>query len=300
MVELKQIKHFVAVAEELNFRRAAERLHITQPPLSQSIKSLEETVGVKLFERNTRGVHLTKAGEAFLGESLEILSAAQRSISVARQAAQGEIGTLRLGYSASAIFSKPLTSALAKLLTERPLIELQLCQGNALLHIASLKAGKLDAAVLRAELDENALAGLSVSRLGDEPLLVLLPPGHRLQAKPSIDFSEIASERLLLQPATQRTFLRRQLETLADKAGVSLSHVVEVPDIGSMLCFISAGIGITILPASAASMAHGLIAIPLADEGSSPPLLLACKQGNPLSEQLRDLVEAEMAAELKG
>ena len=98
MVELKQIKHFVAVAEELNFRRAAERLHITQPPLSQSIKSLEETVGVKLFERNTRGVQLTKAGEAFLGESLEILSAAQRSISVARQAAQGEIGTLRLGY----------------------------------------------------------------------------------------------------------------------------------------------------------------------------------------------------------
>lgn len=295
MVELKQIKHFVAVAEELNFRRAAERLHITQPPLSQSIKSLEETVGVKLFERNTRGVHLTKAGEAFLGESLEILSAAQRSISVARQAAQGEVGTLRLGYSASAIFSKPLTSALAKLLTERPLIELQLCEGNALLHIASLKAGKLDAAVLRADLDENSLAGLSVSRLGDEPLLVLLPPGHRLQAKPSISFGEIANERLLLQPATQRTFLRRQLETLADKAGVSLSRVVEVPDIGSMLCFVGVGIGITILPASAASMAHGLMAIPLTDEGTSPPLLLACKQGNSLSEQLRDLVEAHLS-----
>ncbi|NDL72242.1 LysR family transcriptional regulator [Vreelandella alkaliphila] len=163
MVELKQIKHFVAVAEELNFRRAAERLHITQPPLSQSIKALEETVGVKLFERNTRGVHLTKAGEAFLGESLEILRAAQRSASVARQAAHGEVGTLRIGYSASAIFSKTLTSALAKLLADRPLLELQLCEGNALLHIASLKAGKLDAAVLRADLDENALTGLSVS-----------------------------------------------------------------------------------------------------------------------------------------
>lgn len=294
MVELKQLKHFIAVAEELNFRRAAERLHITQPPLSQSIKALEETVGVRLFERNTRGVHLTKAGEAFLVESLEILSATQRSISAARQAAHGEIGTLRIGYSASAIFSKPLTSALAKLLAERPSLELQLCEGNALSHITSLKAGKLDAAVLRADLEEASLAGLSVSRLGDEPLFVLLPPGHRLQARTSIAFKEFTNERLLLQPATQRTFLRRQLEVLADKAGVSLNHTVEVPDIGSMLCFVGAGIGITILPASAASMAHGLIAIPLADKGSSQPLVLAGKEGNPLSEQLRRLVEAHL------
>lgn len=294
MVELKQLKHFIAVAEELNFRRAAERLHITQPPLSQSIKALEETVGVKLFERNSRGVHLTKAGEAFLVESREILSATLRSISVARQAAHGEIGTLRIGYSASAIFSKPLTSALAKLLTERPLLELQLCEGNALLHIASLKAGKLDAAVLRANLDENSLSGLSVSRLGDEPLFVLLPPGHRLQARTSIAFKEFTNERFLLQPATQRTFLRRQLEALADKAGVSLSRAVEVPDIGSMLCFVGAGIGIAILPASAASMAHGLITIPLADKDSSQTLVLVGKEDNPLSEQFKHLVEAHL------
>lgn len=294
MVELKQLKHFIAVAEELNFRRAAERLHITQPPLSQSIKALEETVGVKLFERNSRGVHLTKAGEALLVESREILSATLRSISVARQAAHGEIGTLRIGYSASAIFSKPLTSALAKLLTERPLLELQLCEGNALLHIASLKAGKLDAAVLRANLDENSLSGLSVSRLGDEPLFVLLPPGHRLQARTSIAFKEFTNERFLLQPATQRTFLRRQLEALADKAGVSLSRAVEVPDIGSMLCFVGAGIGIAILPASAASMAHGLITIPLADKDSSQTLVLVGKEDNPLSEQFKHLVEAHL------
>ncbi|MGO1659337.1 MAG: LysR family transcriptional regulator [Marinobacter sp.] len=290
MVELKQIKHFVAVAEELSFRRAAERLHITQPPLSQSIKKLEDTLGVKLFERNTRGVHLTKAGEAFLGESLQVLSAAHRSVNVARQAAHGEIGTLRIGYSASAIFSKTLTSALANLLTDRPLLNLELCEGNALFHIESLKDGKLDAAILRANLDEDSLSGLSVSRLGIEPLFVILNPGHRLQERSSIDFRELDGERFLLQPATQRTFLRRQLETLADKAGISISRVLEVPDIGSTLCFVGAGIGITILPASVASMAHGLIAIPLTDEGFSQPLILACMVDNPLSEQLRNSV----------
>ena len=290
MVELKQIKHFVAVAEELNFRRAAERLHITQPPLSQSIKKLEDTLGVKLFERNTRGVHLTKAGEAFLGESLQILSAAHRSVNVARQAAHGEIGTLRIGYSASAIFSKTLTSALASLLTDRPLLNLELCEGNALFHIESLKDGKLDAAILRADLDKDSLSGLSVSRLGIEPLFVILNPGHRLQERSSIDFRELDGERFLLQPATQRTFLRRQLESLANKVGVSLRRTLEVPDMGSTLCFVEAGIGITILPASVASMAHRLIAIPLNDEGFSQPLILACIVDNPLSDLLRDLV----------
>lgn len=293
MVELKQIKHFVAVAEELNFRRAAERLHISQPPLSQSIKKLEDTLGVKLFERNTRGVHLTKAGEAFLGESLAVLSATHRSVNVARQAAHGDIGTLRIGFSASAIFSKTLTSALAQLLTERPMLDLEILEGNALVHITALRAGKLDAAVLRADLDEDSLSGLSVSRLGDEPLFVILNPGHKLQERSSINFKELDRERILLQPATQRTFLRRQLETLADKSGMSISRVLELPDIGSTLCFVGAGIGITILPASAASMAHGLIAIPLTGEGCSQPLLMASKEENPLGEKLRELVNSQ-------
>lgn len=195
---------YLHVKQELNFRKAAERLHITQPPLSQSIKKLEDTLDVTLFERNTRGVHLTKAGEAFLEESLKILSAAHRSVNVARQAAHGEAGTLRLGYSASAIFYKTLTSALADLLADRPMLNLELHEGNALFHIASLKAGKLDAAILRADLDEDALSGLSVSRLGNEPLFVILNPAHRLQERSSIDFRELAGERFLLQPAPLR------------------------------------------------------------------------------------------------
>lgn len=110
---------------------------------------------------------------------------------------------------------------LANILTDRPLLNLELCEGNALFRIESLKDGKLDAAILRADLDEDSLSGLSISRLGNEPLYVILNPGHRLLERSSIDFRELDGERFLLQPATQRTFLRRQLESLANKVGVS-------------------------------------------------------------------------------
>ncbi|WP_299310614.1 LysR substrate-binding domain-containing protein [uncultured Halomonas sp.] len=290
VIEIKQIKHFITVAEELNFRRAAERLNITQPPLSQSIKSLEETVGVKLIERNTRTVHLTKGGEAFLVESLKVLNVAHRSVSIARQAAQGEAGVFRLGYSASSIFSKILTSALAELLNESPMLELELSGGDALSHIKSLKSGKLDAAVIRSNLETNSRSGLSILQLGDEPLFVILNRDHRLNSKASISFKELDGERVLLQPSVQKTFLRRQLESLAEETGIALNRILEVPDIGSMFCFVAAGIGITILPASATSTAHGLVSIPLLEEGTSQPLILAYKAGNPLGEKLKKLI----------
>ena len=152
MFEIKQLRYFVAVAEELNFRRAAERLHITQPPLSKTIKNLEEALNVKLFIRNTHGVQLTQAGEVFFQEALNLLAAAHQSLRMVRQVDTGEAGTLNIGYSASAIFSSVLTSALAVLLERRPLLELQLHEGNSLDHLSSLRSGKLDAAILRADI----------------------------------------------------------------------------------------------------------------------------------------------------
>lgn len=254
MFDLKQLRYFVAVAEELNFRRAAERLHITQPPLSQTIKNLEEGMNVKLFLRDTHGVRLTRAGEVFLKEALNLLESAQRSLNLARQAEAGNVGSLHIGYSASAIFSSALTSALALLLDERPLLELQLHDGNALDHLSSLRSGRLDAAIVRADLARESAKGLRMRSLGEEPLYVLLNPSHHLAGADRIFLSELRDERLLLQPASQRTFLRRQVESLSERAGLTLSKVLEVPDISSMLCFATAGLGVAVLPGSVAKM----------------------------------------------
>ncbi|WP_176414743.1 LysR substrate-binding domain-containing protein [Photorhabdus luminescens] len=285
-MELKQLRYFIAVAETLNFRRAAERLHITQPPLSQSIKSLESSLNVKLFHRNTHGVQLTKAGEVFLDEALRVLATAQHSINRVRQAETGEIGILRIGYSASSIFSSILTSALSVLLKERPKLELQLCEGNAFTHLTALRSRSLDAAILRADLSNESTKGLRVIYLGMEPLYVLLPEGHFLASAKGIKLHELQGERLLLQPASHRTFLRRQIESLSEKTGFSLSHFLEVPNIANMICFVSANLGVAILPASVAKIAHDLVAIPLLETGATQSLMLVSVQGNSLAEHL--------------
>lgn len=290
MFEIKQLRYFVAVAEELNFRRAAERLHITQPPLSQTIKNLEEELNVKLFIRNTHSVQLTRAGEVFFQEALNLLAAAHQSLSLVRQADAGEVGAINIGYSASAIFSSVLTSALAVLLERRPLLELQLHDGNSLDHLSSLRSGQLDAAILRADIANESARGLRLRFLGEEPLYVLINPSHALAKAERLFLSDLSDERLLLQPTGKRTFLRHQVEYLSERAGLSLVNTLEVPDISSMLCFVTAGLGIAVLPKSVASIPHGLVSIPLADIGSSRPLTLVSASETPVVLELEKLV----------
>ena len=290
MFEIKQLRYFVAVAEELNFRRAAERLHITQPPLSQTIKNLEEELNVKLFIRNTHSVQLTRAGEVFFQEALNLLAAAHQSLSLVRQADAGEVGALNIGYSASAIFSSVLTSALAVLLERRPLLELQLHDGNSLDHLSSLRSGQLDAAILRADIANESARGLRLRFLGEEPLYVLINPSHALAKAERLFLSDLSDERLLLQPTGKRTFLRHQVEYLSERAGLSLVNTLEVPDISSMLCFVTAGLGIAVLPKSVASIPHGLVSIPLTDIGSSRPLTLVSASETPVVLELEKLV----------
>ncbi|WP_172116889.1 LysR family transcriptional regulator [Halomonas hibernica] len=291
MFELKQLRYFVAVAEELNFRRAAERLHITQSPLSQTIKNLEEVLDVKLFLRNTHGVQLTRAGEVFLIEAINLLSSARQSLSLVRQADAGEAGSLHIGYSASAIFSPVFTSALATVLEKRPHLTLQLHYGNALDHLSSLRSGHLDAAVLRADIPETATKGLRKHLLGEEPLYVLIHPDHHLAQAHRLFLKDLSNERLLLQPATQQTFLRRQIECLSESAGLSLANALEVPDISSMLCFAMARIGIAVLPKSVAEISSSLVSVPLADIASNCPLILVTASESPVVVALETLID---------
>ncbi|MFI0473357.1 LysR family transcriptional regulator [Halomonas sp. HMF6819] len=274
MYDIRQLRYFVAVAEERNFRRAAKRLHITQPPLSQAIRQLEAALGVTLFSRNTHGVRLTRAGEVFLAEATRLLESIEQSARRARQAEAGEIGRLRLGYSASALYSQTLTRALAALIAQRPQITLTLCAGNALDHLNALRDGQLEAAVVRADLAEASSNGLTLTRLGDEPLYALLEGAHPLASRDTLRLADLAGERLLLQPAADRTFLRRQIEGLAERAGVSLTGALEVADLAAMTGFAVAGLGVALMPKSVTMIALGGVAIPLDDEGASSPLSL--------------------------
>ncbi|MFG6667782.1 LysR family transcriptional regulator [Halomonas sp. HNIBRBA4712] len=291
MYDIRQLRYFVAVAEERNFRRAAKRLHITQPPLSQAIRQLEAELGATLFSRNTHGVRLTRAGEVFLAEATSLLSAVEQSARRARQAEAGEIGRLRLGYSASALYLQALTRALAALVAQRPQITLTLCAGNAQGHLNALRDGQLEAAVVRAEFAEISADGLNITQLGDEPLYALLEGSHPLASRDALRLSELAGERLLLQPAADRTFLRRQIEGLAERDGVSLAGALDVPDLAAITGFAVAGLGVAIVPKSVALSVVGALAIPLDDEGASSPLSLVYAADDAAARALDALIK---------
>jgi DNA-binding transcriptional LysR family regulator len=195
-MELRQLRSFVAVAEELHFRRAADRLHLAQPSVSQQIRTLEAELGVALFERNRRGAALTPAGEALLSEARELLARAERAAAIARATGSGERGRLRMSLTRS------LTGGVAGAIVDAyraryPEVELSLSLGTTMLHVEQLRAGEIDVGFVRPPLEEP---GLEELRLGREPMVCVLPRGHRLTRRSTVRPSDLRGEPLVWWP----------------------------------------------------------------------------------------------------
>ena len=285
-VELKQLRYFTVVAEELNFRRAAARLHLTQPPLSQQIKALEGDLGVKLLIRDTHNVALTRAGRVFPQQAYRLLTDARHSRQLAQQAQEGLYGPFYLGYSPSCIFSPGISGAFAHLLGSRPHLQVRLQEGVIGQLLEDLKSHRLDAAIVRGHLAADETRTLSCRILGEEPLCVFVSPRHRLAAAASVSMLDLLGERILLYPARKRTSLWRQTLMLAERAGHPLDNVIEVSEIASMLCLIRENAGVALLPGSAASLSRDVISVPLSGEGTGYPLLLIAGSDHPAVEEL--------------
>ena len=175
-MELRHLRSFVVVAEELHFRRAAERLHLAQPSVSQQVRTLEAELGVKLFDRNRRGATLTAAGEVFLEEAYELLARADDAVAAARAADAGSRGRLRLSLTRS--LTGGIAGAIVDAYRERyPGVRLELDVGNTMQHVAQLHSGAIDVGFVRPPLEDDRLDELV---LGREPLVCVLPKGHRL------------------------------------------------------------------------------------------------------------------------
>src|SRR5829696_8813016 len=175
-MELRQLRTFVAVAEELHFHRAAQRLYIAQPSVSQQIKALESELGVKLFERDRRSVSLTAAGTVLLNEARELLARADHAVALVRAAGEGARGRLRLSLTRS--LTGGIAGAIVNAYRERyPEVDLELAVGNTMMHVQQLHAGNIDAGFVRPPLEDPLLEELP---LGRDPLVCVLPKGHRL------------------------------------------------------------------------------------------------------------------------
>lgn len=252
-MEIRHLRYFIAVAEELHFGRAAVRLHLAQPPLSQQIKALEAELGARLFERTSRSVRLTPAGEAFLDQCRGLLARLDEAARAVRRIHQGEGGELAVGYMNPAM-DAVLCRALAQFRQERPAVALRLRELPTPQQLEELRAGRLDLGFVRlVRLDGRGaqMEGLAWRVVAREPYVLALPKGHRLLSRKVVPLAEAAAEPLILFPRQGMPELYDAiLKTLREHGGQpSISQ--EVPGKHAALALAAAGFGVCLVPASA-------------------------------------------------
>ncbi|GAA4913272.1 LysR family transcriptional regulator [Nesterenkonia rhizosphaerae] len=259
MLTLDQVRSFVAVAEELHFGRAAERLNMTQPPLSRQIQKLERTVGVQLLERDNRKVSLTTAGRAFLEDARKLLVSAEQAPLMARRIARGQAGVLRIGFTAASGFSV-LGQLLSLLAEELPDVEIDLREEVTRGQIAALQSGELDMGLARPPIQRDLFDS---HLLRSESLLLAVPHGHPLtQRQDPIPPSELKDVPLIMYSPTKARYFYDLLVRLIPIHHTNIVH--QVSQILTMISLVAAGRGLAVVPESAASLGiSGVSYLPL-------------------------------------
>lgn len=246
MFTFDQIRGFVAVADELHFGRAAERLQMTQPPLSRQIQKLERAVGVQLLERDNRKVELTAAGEVFLVEARRLLVLAGSSLAQARRIQAGAAGTVRIGFTAASTFGV-LTTVLNLISESYPDIHLDLFEMVTQEQIAKLLDGELDLGLARPPFDATAFASRLIHREG---LLLAVPAGHRLtELNGPVDPQELSAEPLIMYSPIKARYFYDLVVRVVSVANDNVVH--SVSQVLTMLCLVAGGRGVAFVPATA-------------------------------------------------
>ncbi|WP_395713955.1 LysR family transcriptional regulator [Reyranella sp.] len=276
-MELRHLRYFVAVAHEGHITRAAERLHIAQPPLSQQIKDLEREIGAALFVRHPRGVALTDAGRAFLADAEAVLASVARAADHARRAARGESGRIAVGFTTSAPFHPLVARAIREFRTSRPNVSFVLEESSSGDLVAGLRSERLDVAFIRSGLADPA--GLAVHALLQEDMMAALPVRHRLARRPRLGLRDLAEETFILYRRPDGRGLYDVIITACAEAGFSPHVGQDAPRIVSTLNLVAAGLGITIVPASLSRLPlEGVRYRPLVGKPAlEVPLNLACR-----------------------
>jgi DNA-binding transcriptional LysR family regulator len=251
-MELRHLRYFVAVAEELHFRRAAERLHIAQPPLSRQIRDLEREVGTPLFERVPRGVELTPAGLAFLPEARLTLAQAERAQRTAQRAARGEIGRLRVGFVEAATYFGVLPDVLGFFRAHLPDIGLSLFEMDSLQQAEALREGRIDLGILDSP-PPDADRWLRTEAVYTDPLVAAVPHTHRLADRARLTLGDFAAEPFVIFPRHVSPGLYDGIIARCRSAGFSPRVVQEAAGWHTLAGLVGAGVGVTFVPRSLTS-----------------------------------------------
>lgn len=268
-MELRQIRYFVAVAEELHFGRAAERVHVVQPALSQQVKKLERELGVTLLNRTRRRVSLTAAGQAFLEEARWTLASARHAQEAARRAAVGETGRLRVGYVDWAIYLF-LPAILRRYQERYPGVKVEISEASREELQGAFEHESVDIGFMAFREGEG---DFSRDRVASDPLVVVLPDTHPAAAEPRVPLDALAGEPWVLFPPSLRShYLELVVEACAAK-GFIPRVAQEAGQMNMLAALVGAGFGVTLLPAVVANRPRaGIVVRPLAGEVPRLPL----------------------------
>ncbi|MBB3139611.1 LysR family transcriptional regulator [Halomonas organivorans] len=283
-MELSQLRVFLVIAEELNLTRAAAKLHMTQPPLSRRIKTIEEELGTQLFFRSPRGLSLTATGEFLHEQAKQILSKVETSMATIRQMERGQAPIFGIGFVPSVFYGQlPL---LVRSLRQKDEVELALRELTTVEQVQALKAGRIDLGFGRLKIDDPEI---EQKVLFDEPLIAALPADHPLRDRqPTL--AELAEYPLILFPATPRPSLADMVQGQFRRRGIAIRVVQETNELQTALGLVASGLGITLVPEQVSCVHRpGIVFTPLADETITSPVIYSRRKGEPLSPVMRQV-----------
>jgi len=250
-MDLRLLRYFLVVADELHITRAAARLGIQQASLSQQIKGLERTLGAQLFKRKPRGVELTEAGAALRKEAAAILASVDRAVDTTRRVARGEQGQIRVGLTTSACFHPFPPQAIRSFRRAHPQVKIEFEQNSTPGLIERLQSGGVDVAFIRTAIGQPD--GVKVVPLIEEPMVVALPAGHPLASRKNprgLTLKSLAQETFIGYPRAAGVGLYDSVIAACIASGFSPDIAYEAPQIVSTLNLVAAGMGISIVPSS--------------------------------------------------
>lgn len=245
-MELRQLRYFVAAAEEEHFGRAAARVHISQPPLSQQIQALEAELGVELFERVGRGVRLTRAGAEFLLHARDVLRQSERAAQMAQRAARGEIGKVAIGFVGSLAFTY-VPWLIREFRSRYPDIGLSLHELTIAQQTDWFADRRLQIGLLRPPLD---VPGVEMETILREPFALAIPSQHRLAALDPVPVSSLRDEPLIMLPRLVGLRYYSQVLGMCHRAGFSPMVIHEIGHLPTAVSLVGAGVGLTVVPES--------------------------------------------------
>lgn len=287
-MELRYLQYFVAVAEEGHITRAAERLGMQQPPLSQRMRALEQELGVQLLRRRPRGVELTEAGRALLADARAILAHLDHAFAATRRTARGEQGRIAVGFTSSVPFHPFVPRVIRAFRDAFPLVSLTLDEGGTTELIDTLRQERVDVAFIRTRVSDTE--GLVVLPLLEEPMLAALPRGHRLAAgNRSVALKSLAGETFVVYRRPSGPGLYDAIIAACHAAGFSPDVGQEAPRIVSTLNLVAAGLGVSLVPASLQRMHMDDVVYRRLRDAVQPraPILLAMRRGDGLASAAR-------------